>query len=280
MKLVAVFRFLMFCVAMGGSLAYGQGSVSAVVIAQLSDTHLGETRAPHAAENLRLAVRMINERHPDTVVLTGDIGEKPEDWEQARAILKDLSSPLYCIPGNHDVHTRDVNQYRSVFGQDYYSFRVRNVDFIVIDSQLLGNYEEYDAKFPPPLPAEAEQESNKMLQWLQEQVAKQNGGTVIGLQHIPPVRDANFPPDSKPYWVISEPYRSREIDLLHELRIHHMLVGHWHNGRVFDWAGITWHVGPASSWLPWGGELGFAIHTITPDGNVKTEFINLPGAQP
>jgi 3',5'-cyclic AMP phosphodiesterase CpdA len=223
---------------------------------------------------------MINSRHVDAVVLTGDIGESPHDWQAARAILNDLSSPLYIVPGNHDVHTRDVNRYRAVFGDDYYSFTIRNVDFIVIDSQLLGNYEQYGAQASPPLPPETGQQSQKMLQWLASQVMNEKGRTVIGLQHIPPVRDGSFPPDSKPYWVISEPYRSREIALLHDLGIKHMLVGHWHNGRVFPWEGITWHVGPSTSWLPWGGQLGFALHTITPDGNVKTEFVNLPDAQP
>jgi hypothetical protein len=79
--------------------------------------------------------------------------------------------------------------------------------------------------------------------------------------------------------VINDPYRSREMDILHKLGVKHMLVGHWHNGRVFQHDGITWHVGPATSWLPWGGELGFAMHTVSRDGDVRTEFVPL-GTQP
>ena len=281
MQPVATLRFLSVLLIAGTLFAQRQAAPPALVVAQISDTHLGEIRAPHAAQNLRLTVQMINSRHVDAVVLTGDIGESLHDWEAAKAILNDLSSPLYFVPGNHDVHTRDVNRYRSVFGADYYNFAIRNIDFVVIDSQLLGDYEQYDDTTPPPLPPETEQECRKMLQWLSDQAATEKGRIVIGLQHIPPVRDGDFPPDTKPYWVISEPYRPSEIALLHELGIKHMLVGHWHNGRAFQWEGITWHVGPATSWLPWGGQLGFAIHTITPDGNVKTEFVNLPpDAQP
>jgi 3',5'-cyclic AMP phosphodiesterase CpdA len=280
MRLVAAIHCLLLFLPAGNLLADGQASSAPVVITQLSDTHLGEARAPHAAENLRRAVEISNTRHPDAVVLTGDIGEKSEDWKQARAILKDLDSPLYYIPGNHDVHAQDVGRYRSAFGPDYYRFRVKHVDLIVIDSQLLGNYEQYEAKSPSTLPRETEHESNQMFEWLEGLAATVSGQITIGLQHIPVARDGDFPPDTKPYWVISEPYRSREIDLLHRLHIHHMLVGHWHDGRIFDYQDITWHVAPATSWLPWGGELGFAIHTITPDGNVKTEFVHLPGAQP
>lgn len=253
-------------------------SSAQVVIAQISDTHIGEHRAPHAADNLRKTVEMVNARHPDAVIVSGDIGESPRDWEQARNILKNLQAPLYYAPGNHDVHTHDVEKYRSVFGKDYYRFTVKNVDFVVIDSQLLGNYEKYEAKEPPPLPAEIEDESERMLSWLRQQ--KRDGNTpLIGIQHVPVSHDDGFP-DKKPYWVVSEPYRQREMEILHDLGVKHMLVGHWHNGRVFEREGITWHVAPATSWLPWGGQLGFDIHKITADGDVRTEFVELPDAQP
>ena len=252
-----------------------------ITVAQISDTHIGEKRAPHAADNLKLAVQMINDRHPDAVILSGDIGESPEAWEKAKGILKHLKSPLYYAPGNHDVHSNDLERYRSVFGKDYYTFRVKDIDFVVIDSQLLGNFDSYDAKEPPPLSSATEEESERMMDWL-ARVRDEDGRaarTIIAIQHIPVFHDRGFP-DPKPYWVINEPYRSQEVKLLHQLGIKHMLVGHWHNGRVFEREGITWHVAPSTSWLPWGGELVIAVHIISPDGNVQTEFVSLAGAIP
>ena len=276
--------------------AFAGSAQAQVTIAQLSDTHLGEQHSPHAADNLRRAVDMINSRHPDAVILSGDIGENPSEWDKAKSILKKLKAPLYYAPGNHDVHSHDVDRYRGAFGKDYYSFRVKNVTFLVIDSQLLGNYDNFEAHPLPPMPPNTEQESKKMLDWLsnQEGGGDHGGhgghgdhgghgghgqGIIIGIQHIPVYRDGNFPPDSKPYWVVNDPYRSREMDILHKLGVRDMLVGHWHNGRVFQQDGITWHVGDATSWLPWGGELGFAMHTISGDGAVRTEFVPL-GTQP
>ncbi len=272
-----------------------------VRIAQLSDTHLGEQHSPNAADNLRRAVDMINSRHPDAVILSGDMGENPAAWDQAKSILKHLKAPLYYAPGNHDVHSHDLDRYRGAFGKDYYRFQVKGVTFLVIDSQLLGNFDQFEAHTPPPMPPRMEDESERMLSWLHNQGAggdrdsddgrggdsddrrrdrdHRRGGIIIGIQHVPDFRDGNFPPDTKPYWVVNDPYRSREMDLLHRLGVKHMLVGHWHNGRVFNREGITWHVAPATSWLPWGGELGFAMHTITPDGDVRTEFVPL-GTQP
>lgn len=254
-------------------------SFAEVTIAQISDTHLGEKRAPHAAENLRQAVAMVNQRRPDAVILSGDIGENPQAWQQAKSILKKLRAPLYVAPGNHDVHSSDLDRYRSVFGRDYYTFETKGITFVVINSQLLGNYDTYEAKTPPPLPPTAQAESERMLAWLADQASGARNHIMIGVQHIPVFRDGSFP-DPKPYWIISEPYRSREMNLLHQLGITHMLVGHWHNGRVFEREGITWHVAPATSWLPWGGELGFAMHTISANGDVHTEFVPLPGATP
>ena len=180
-------------------------------------------------------------------------------------------------PGNHDVHGADVDRYRRVFGRDYYSFEIKGITFIVINSQLLGNYDTYEMK--TPLAPKAEVESERMLAWLADLPAGTRNHAVIGVQHIPVFRDGRFP-DPKPYWIISELYRCQEMNLLLRLGVKHMLVGHWHNGRVFEQGGITWHVAPATSWLPWGGELGFAMHTITPDGDVHTEFVALPGATP
>lgn len=251
-------------------------STAQVTIAQISDIHIGEPRAPQASENLRKAVDLVNARHPDAVVVTGDIAENPEDWDRAKGVLKWLKSPVYYAPGNHDVHTQDIGRYRAAFGRDYYRFQVKGIDFIVIDSQLLGNFEEYEAESPPPLPADTQEESKKMLAWLEQQVPREQGRIAIGVQHIPVFRDNGFPDVRHPYWVISEPYRSQEMELLHRLGIKDVLVGHWHNGRVFQREGITWHVAPATSWLPWGGELGFALHRITPDGQVTTEFVTFP----
>src|SRR5579884_3285254 len=271
LRMLAVFVVSLAICGFAISQLAPQSAQQSLTVAQLSDTHIGDKHAPHAAENLRRAVEMINERHPDAVILSGDIGENPKAWDEAKSILAKLKPPLYYAPGNHDVHSNDVERYREVFGKDYYTFHVKYATFVVIDSQLLGNYDKYEAKAPLPLPDATEDESDRMMSWL-DGLAKDRStrnDVVIGVQHIPVFHDGKFP-DPKPYWVVSEPYRSREMKAVRALGIKHMLVGHWHNGRVFEREGITWHVAPATSWLPWGGELGFALHTITQDGDVHT----------
>lgn len=296
----SIFCILIFCLLLAG---FALPEEAQVTIAQISDTHLGESDAPHAFDNLRRTVDMVNARHPDAVIVSGDIGENYDQWLIARGILKWLHAPVYYAPGNHDVHTNDVGKYRAVFGPDYYRFQVKGVIFLVINSQLLGNFDEFGAQSPQPMPPAAEAESEKMLAWLANQAQghdahdaddhdrgdrddrnrgdndDRGGRIVIGIQHIPVLRNGNLPPDSKPYWVINEPYRSRELHLLHQIGVKNMLVGHWHVGTVFQGEGITWRVAPSTSRpLPWSQGLGFAMHTISSDGGVKTEFVWLGSA--
>lgn len=248
-----------------------------VVIAQISDTHLGVSQAPNAADNLRIAVQMINARHPDAVILSGDIGETPIQRAQAQTILQGLTAPIYYVPGNHDVgSTNSLAAYRSQFGPDYYSFQVKNVTVLALDSELLGNYSNFSATTIQPLLPGIAAESQKMLTWLTNQMESITPGqVVIAVQHIPLFRDNGFP-DSKPYWTVNPPYAETESNLLISLGVKHLLAGHWHNGRVVQQNGITIHVAPAVSYaIGAGGQVGFAMHTITPAGDVSTEFVPL-----
>ena len=222
----------------------------------------GLARAPEASENLRKVVEMVNQRNPDAVIVTGDIGERESAWDEAKKIFAGLKPKVFYVP---------------------------------------GNYDNFDQKKASPLSANAHPETERMLGWLEkeggkDESAKKYGGAeserpqrmddeghgklIFAMQHEPIDRSSEFPPDDKDYWIIQEPYRSREIDLLHRLGVKHMFVGHWHKGVVFSAHDITSHVAPATSWSGTGDKLGFAMHTITPDGDVKTEFVYLEGADP
>lgn len=260
-----------------------------VRIAHISDTHIGLKRAPQASQNLRKVVDMVNARRPDSVIVTGDIGEGPPAWREARQILANLKAPVYYVPGNHDVNSRNVERYRAVFGRDYYQFRVKGLIFYALNSQLLGNYDVFESRDPLPLPAETRAGSGKMFEWLghaannEREFASRRprGGSAedkhlaFAMQHVPISRAGGFPNDPKPYWTTQEPYRSRELQLLRRLGVRHVFLGHWHKGLVYEADDLTYHVAPATSWSPFGAPLGFAMHTISEDGQVKTELVYL-----
>jgi DNA repair exonuclease SbcCD nuclease subunit len=273
-----------------------------IVIAQISDTHIGLARAPEASENLRKVVEMINQLNPDAVIVTGDVGERESAWDEAKKIFSGLKPKVFYVPGNHDVSAnrpQSLAAWRADFGSDYYEAHIKGATIIALNGQLMGNYDNFNQKKAAPLTSQDEPE--RMLGWLGKEGGKdesleslkQGGGSerpqhmekdagklIFAMQHEPIDRASDFPPDDKDYWIIQEPYRSREIEMLHRLGVKHMFVGHWHKGMVFSSDGITSHVAPATSWSPTGDKLGFAMHTITPDGEVKTEFVYLEGADP
>jgi 3',5'-cyclic AMP phosphodiesterase CpdA len=254
-----------------------------VVVAQLSDMHIGWQGSAEATSNLRRALEMVNARHPDAVIVSGDIGETTAARRIAQKILGGLNAPIYYVPGNHDESADTVKQYRAESGKNYYEFNIKGLTFLAVDSQLLGNFDVFESREVMALSSNGQAESEKMFSWLDDQARELPASTdhskpappIFVVQHVPISRDGNFPNDPKPYWTIQEPYRTREIELLHRLGVKHVFVGHWHAGRVYEADGITYHVAPSTTRSLFGDPLGFAIHTITPDGNVKTEFVYL-----
>ena len=288
------FAVLLLCVCAATLLAKAKHSDhrsqpgQSIVIAQLSDLHIDLARAPEAEDHLRKAVEMINARNPDAVVVSGDIGDKSEEsWKKAQAILLGLHSKAYVLPGNHDVTAKTVNQYKAVFGDDTYRFEVNGQPFIAIDSQLLGSWEHFDSAEPETVPPEAESQAEALLQTLARYASgvcafsdteciqwnwDRDRRGVIAIQHVPPNRAPNTSPDDKPYWILHDPWRTRELELLRKLHVKHILAGHWHKGIVYDVDGFTVHLAPATSWSP-KSPLGFALHTVMSGGEVKTEFV-------
>lgn len=253
-----------------------------VTIVQLSDFHLGLPRAPDAEANLRKAVDMIAAMNPrpNAVIVSGDLGESAAERDKARGIVKWVKVPVYYIPGNHDDNWNTVDKWKSDFGPDYYNFKVGFVTFLAIDSQLLGNYDVYESPNPIPLPPKGQQEAEEQLEWLQGQVkelSKEHPQVVVAVQHIPNFMDAAVTHDKKPYWHTQAPWTEREVKLLREAGVRNVLCGHWHRADVFSEGGITYRVAPATSWLTFGGKLGFAVHRIHPDGRIDTEFVYLDG---
>src|SRR3954464_10852709 len=153
-----------------------------VVIAQISDTHIGLARAPEASDNLRKVVQMINQRNPDAVIVTGDIGERESAWDEAKKIFSGLKPKTFYVPGNHDVTAnkpQSLAAWRGDFGNDYYEAHVKGVTIIALNGQLMGNYDNFNQKKASPL--NATDESERMLGWLEkargeDESAKKYGG--------------------------------------------------------------------------------------------------------
>ncbi len=240
-------------------------------IAHLSDLHIGLTSHPGSEQRLKEAIELIGQRKVDAVIVSGDIGDQFEQsWKTAKSLLAGLNVPVYFVPGNHDDTAKTVSRYTAVMGENYYTFEVGGIHFVALDSQLLGNFSDFRSSVPLKVGEEDQPAAVRMLAWLD---GLRLAGPVIALQHVPPNRpSAETSPDEKPYWILGEPWRTRGLDGLRKLGVKDILAGHWHQGTIYQADGFTIHVAPATSWSP-KSPLGFAVHSISREGKVTTEFV-------
>ena len=243
-------------------------------IAQISDIHLGNVAAPTARARLVAIVESINEKPPDAVIVTGDIGEDPIERADARQVLSAITVPVHYIPGNHDTTGADIAAYRAVFGPDYYKLELNNLTIFALDSQLIGNFSDPRSDVPLPMDPIAQAEGEIMLQWLSQQTVSPAAPIAIVMQHVPVVLSPALP-RTRPYWVISEPFRSRELQEFERLGVRHVLAGHWHIRDRFDFpqGTITQHVAPSVAMPLFGSLPGYSLHTISATAGVQTEYV-------
>jgi len=90
------------------------------------------------------SVRMINMLQPEFVMSVGDLiegysedpGQWALEWSEFEGKLDALQMPFFFCPGNHDLSNLPMsNNWRRKFGRSYYSFRYRDVLFVVLDSE-------------------------------------------------------------------------------------------------------------------------------------------------
>jgi len=249
----------------------GSSSAQLARVAHLSDLHIGLSSHPGAEQRLKQAIDLIRPQRVDAVIVTGDIGDKFErSWKRAKSLLASLNVPVYYVPGNHDDTAKTSSRYTAVLGRNYYTFRVKGIQFVALDSQLLGNFSDFQSPVPLKVGDDDKPAAEQMLAWLD---GLQFSGPVIAVQHVPPDRRSpETSPDEKPYWILHDPWRRRELDGLRKLGVKDILAGHWHQAAVYDADGFTIHVAPATSWSP-KSPLGFALHSISREGKVTTEFV-------
>jgi serine/threonine-protein phosphatase CPPED1 len=90
------------------------------------------------------AVRMINMLQPEFVMSVGDLieghsqdpGQWALEWSEFEGKLDALQMPFFFCPGNHDITNLPMSDnWRRKFGRSYYSFRYRDVLFLVLNSE-------------------------------------------------------------------------------------------------------------------------------------------------
>lgn len=216
---------------------------------QAADTQLGlimnygdgtvEDQYPYVTwdkelELCRQAIEIINtlQPAPKFVVLCGDLLDAPPDqWPEVRKrqlhdfiqVFKalDPSIPMVSLCGNADlgnIPTKEsIASYKSSFGDDYFSFWVGNVHFIVLNSQLFEDI---------PDIADSSLVQNK---WLDEQLGLSKEHKIqhiVIFQHIPLF--VHDPKEEKSYFNIEPKIRTELLDKFKKFGVSKIFCGHCH----------------------------------------------------
>jgi len=216
----------------------GRYLFSIVVVA---DTHMNETEdaSPPPYECNRVAnartrhvVARLNQLRPELTIHLGDLihpvpglptyGQAARNFKELTAALQ---HPLHLVPGNHDVGDKPVAWapagtvndaslalWKEHFGAHYYAFDVRDLRFVVIDTQIVNS----------GLTAEAEQRA-----WLERELQASAGRRVFLCTHYPPY--VSDPDETESYDNVAEPGRSWLLGLLERFKPEALFCGHVHN---------------------------------------------------
>lgn len=252
-----------------------------LTFAHISDTHMLDDPSarregfPDAYANARALVAHINALpYPvDFVLHTGDVGNDPAGpagYDQIRAVLSQLTAPLYVVAGNHD----RVEWLHAAFGHSvqppYYAFTVKSVTVICLRSNV--------PNAGHGLLGEAQ------LAWLDEQLVTAEGAVIVALHHHP------FPIGGAPM----DALMLTDGDALHAALLKHrekvacVLFGHIHENVTAARDGITYATA-TSAWYQlktWPGISEFTtdpvqmpsfnIVTLMSDGTALIRTVRLP----
>ena len=206
----------------------------------ITDTHIrspkGDDSSPYAVnekanDRARYAVQLLAGQNPDFVIHLGDMvhplphmAAYADAAREAKKIFSPLMPNLKFVPGNHDIGDKpslvspagpadknSLNVYRQHFGEDYYSFEFKNIQFIVMNSSLVNNSKE-------------EQLQKK---WLETKLATTKNNRTFLFSHYPPF--ISEPSEDSHYDNYSEPGRKWLLGLAKKYNIEAIFSGHVHH---------------------------------------------------
>jgi len=116
-----------------------EGGAPPFRFAYVSDTHLYAKGMDHRFAKAAIkAVEDVNalDPQPDFVLFGGDLAQlgKPDELALGQQILKGLKAPVRMMVGEHDWYLDLGEKWKSMFGDDHYSFDHKGVHFVVLNS--------------------------------------------------------------------------------------------------------------------------------------------------
>ncbi len=119
-----------------------------LTMAYISDAHLivkkGYEQEHRFTRALNKAVQDVNamDPQPDFVFFGGDLAQLglPEELELGKKILSELKTKPRMMVGEHDWYYDMGKKWNELFGKDHYSFDLKGIHFVVLNSVIVEDY--------------------------------------------------------------------------------------------------------------------------------------------
>ncbi|CAJ1447701.1 unnamed protein product [Effrenium voratum] len=188
---------------------------------------------------LSRAVKHVNRLKPRFLLVSGDltnawpVGPQADPSSAAKQVVAvkevlrevDSSIPIVLVPGNHDIGqvptSNELDLYSSRWGDDYFSFWVGGVYFMVLNSQFYMDS------------SKTESQRKDQDAWIEAQFAalrRRQPKHVVMLSHVPPFIAEPSEPQGWANWE-REP-RDRIVKLAKDAGVRLWLCGHYHGNAV------------------------------------------------
>lgn len=171
------------------------------------------------------AVKEINRIQPAAVIITGDLVHdryNKSQWNELLRITSLIKSKkVFVTPGNHDIGQepaeKDLDEFRSMFGYDRFSFSYKKCAFIGFNSNLI--------KAGTPLLAD------EQYKWLEKELSESSGArqTFLFCHHPFFINDPDEPEE---YFNIKPEVRKKYLALFEKYGVDAVFSGHLHKNAV------------------------------------------------
>ncbi len=259
-------------------LAVAAGDPSRVTVIQITDSHLlqdadGAVLGVPTREALRRVLSNIRQDYPhlDLIIHTGDIAEDahPDSYRHLDALVRDLSVPVVCIPGNHD--DRKAMSDGLVSGTVHINRSARVGNWLIVALDTLVPNAEYGRL------------SDLELRRLAVDLASHTGMPALVFLHHPPVRIGSE-------WMDTMGLRDAQrlldtVDTGAQVRA----LAWGHNHQIFDGrrGGMRLLATPATCFQFTPGDRdmeldqlapGYRVFTLYQDGEIDTKVVRVSDA--
>ena len=259
----------MAAMALPSQVSGASAESQAFSFAQISDTQLGFGGYELDLQKFRQAVKQINALQPDFVVICGDLVDKANDQSFADflSIKEGFEIPCYCAAGNHDIGNEpteeSLKRYRTVIGEDYYSFEHKGKTIATVNTQL----------WKSPLVGEAEEHDRWFENMLRDAAEKNSPVFVFG--HYPLF--LKTPDEEEGYFNLPIEKRRKLLNQFEKHGVVAMLGGHAHKLIINDHQGIQLVNAETTSKNFDSRPFGFRLWHVDQTRPYACDFVGLEG---